>query len=210
MSKLCGKKGSIFVQGQSHDSVIKKLNGTALTTAEMLDELVHIYHIKLKAEGEINQLRQILAERLERDEFGLRNVELTSDKLALFVENTRVFEWFAAGHSKVAGRIEAGLRERLAPPMSNAERVRELEEQNRRIEEQNCQLLDLLKNQQNQPHPIPINYPSINYQLPPHKRLQIAEPEQSSEGEESDGRDDNGRDALEEEALEEEVNMGLG
>ncbi|KAJ3275069.1 hypothetical protein HK104_003978 [Borealophlyctis nickersoniae] len=161
LKSIGGKKGSIFVLGASRESAIRKLKDATFTTAELLDEV---------AEGEIKELKKILAEKLQRDEFGLRNAALTEDKLALFVENTRVFEWFAAGHSKVAGRIEAGLRERLAPPMSDAERIRELEEQNRH-------LLDLLKNQQNQPHPIPINYPSIDRQLPPRKRLRIAEPE---------------------------------
>ncbi|KAJ3260882.1 hypothetical protein HK104_006855 [Borealophlyctis nickersoniae] len=175
-SKLFGNKGSIFVYGQSRDSVITKLDKTGLTTADMLNELVHIYDIKLQAEGEINQLRTMLAQRLGRDEFGLRNVALTPDKLQNFISNTRVFEWFATEHPDVAGRIEAGLRERLAPPMSDAERIRKLEEHN-------LQLLDALKNQQN-------HYPSFDYLRPPHKRLRIAGPAESSGREGSDGGDD--------------------
>ncbi|KAJ3251256.1 hypothetical protein HK104_007383, partial [Borealophlyctis nickersoniae] len=178
MSKLFGKKENIFVHGGLRNSVIKKLNGTALTTAQMLDELGHVYQIKLQADGEINELMHLLAERLKRDEFGLRNVALDSNKLALFIGNTQVFEWFAAAHLDVARRIEAGLRERVEPPMSDAERIRELEECNR-------QLLNALKNQQ----------PKLTYQLPPRKRLRIAEPEESLEGEEpeeTDGRDDTG------------------
>ncbi|KAJ3271699.1 hypothetical protein HK104_004645 [Borealophlyctis nickersoniae] len=174
-SKLFGNKGSIFVYGQSRDSVITKLDKTGLTTADMLDELVHIHRTKLQADGEINQLRTMLAQRLGRDEFGLRNAGVTTDQLQNFVDNTRVFKWFAAEHSNVASRIEAGLRERLAPPMSDTDRIRELEEEKR-------QLLDLLKNQQN-------HYPSFdNLRLPP-KRLRIAGSGQSSGGEESDGRD---------------------
>ncbi|KAJ3267781.1 hypothetical protein HK104_005620 [Borealophlyctis nickersoniae] len=173
-SKLFGKKEAIFVQGQSRDSAIKKLGRTPLTTAAMLDELGHVYNMQLQADGEINQLRKMLAERLEREEFGLRNVDLETNKLQLFVDNTRVFDWFAAEHSEVTDRIQAGLRERLAPPKSDTELVRQLKEENR-------QLLDLLQNQQN-------HYPSFDYQLPPRKRLRIAEPEEW--GEEPDGRVD--------------------
>ncbi|KAJ3272894.1 hypothetical protein HK104_004381 [Borealophlyctis nickersoniae] len=188
MSKLFGKKENIFVHGGLRNSVIKKLNGTALTTAQMLDELEHVYKIKLQADGEINELMHILAERLRRDEFGLRNIGLDSNKLALFIGNTAVFKWFAAAHSDVARRIEAGLAERVAPPMSDAERIRELEEHNR-------QLLDALNNQQ----------PKLTYLLPPRKRLRIAEREESSGGEESDGRDDKRA----EDALEDETNRAF-
>ncbi|KAJ3260563.1 hypothetical protein HK104_006871 [Borealophlyctis nickersoniae] len=123
-------KKNIFVLGGSRESAMKKLKEIGLTTAEMLDELVYLYQIELKAKGEIDELQNILAERLKTDEFGLRNVTLDSNKLMLFVSNTQVFEWFAKAYSDIASRIQAGFRERLAPPMSDAERVRELEEQN--------------------------------------------------------------------------------
>ncbi|KAJ3274453.1 hypothetical protein HK104_004090 [Borealophlyctis nickersoniae] len=188
LSSIFSKKGNIFVQGPSRESAITKLHDTALTTAELLDEVGHVYQIKLKAEDEINELRTILTERLSRDEFGLRNVTLKSNKLQRFIANAQVFDWFAKAHSEVAGRIQAGLRERLASPMSKAERLRELEE---RVKEQNRQLAVLLDNQPNEP--IGFAYPCL-----PQKRVWVAGPGEFSGREESDGRDDNGRDALDE------------
>ncbi|KAJ3279739.1 hypothetical protein HK104_001188 [Borealophlyctis nickersoniae] len=186
LSSIFSKKGNIFVQGPSRESAITKLHDTAFTTAELLDEVGHVYQIKLKAEDEINELRTILAERLSRDEFGLRNVALKSNKLQCFIANAQVFDWFAKAHSEVAGRIKAGLRERLASPMSKAEWLRELEE---RVKEQNRQLVALLEYQLNAP--TGFAYPRL-----PHKRVWVAGPGESSGREESDGRDNNGRDAL--------------
>ncbi|KAJ3276135.1 hypothetical protein HK104_003720 [Borealophlyctis nickersoniae] len=108
LSSIFSKKGNIFVQGPSHESAITKLHDTALTTAELLDEVGHVYQIKLKAEDEINELRTILVGRLSRDEFGLRNVALKSNKLQRFIANAQVFDWFAKARSEVAGRIKAG------------------------------------------------------------------------------------------------------
>ncbi|KAJ3264070.1 hypothetical protein HK104_006530 [Borealophlyctis nickersoniae] len=171
LSSIGGKKGSIFVLGSSRDSAITRLKNTNFKTEELLDEVTNLYHIELKAEAEIKTLKKILAEKLQREEFGSRNGALTEAKLALFVDNTRVFDWFAKTYSGLAGRIEAGLRERLTTPMSDAERVWELEERLRELENQ--------------------RYPRL-----PQKRFWVAGPGQSSGREESDGRDDSGRDAL--------------
>ncbi|KAJ3249454.1 hypothetical protein HK104_007667 [Borealophlyctis nickersoniae] len=192
MSKLFGKKGRIFVYGSSREPVIKKLNGIGLTTEDMLDELIHIYNTKLQADSEINHLTKVLAGRLRKEEFGLRNGDLTPDKLALFVDNTRVFEWFAAQHSDVAAKIKAGLQERLATPMSDADRVRELEKQ---LEQQKRQFeLDQQKRQKRQFASLQGNQPNepFAYSSLPTKRVWNAGPGQPSGREESDGNDDTG------------------
>ncbi|KAJ3267194.1 hypothetical protein HK104_005966 [Borealophlyctis nickersoniae] len=174
LDSLISKKGHIFVQGASRESVsresiITRLLDTELTTAELLDQVKNLYHIKLKADDEIDELRNILAERLRKEDFGYTNfvgVDFTK-KLQRFIDNTEVFEWFAEAHSDVGDKMKTGLAERRGTHVD--EWIRKLEEQ---LREKDRQL-------------------ALCYQ--PNKRVRV---EQAGGREESDGRDDNGMDAV--------------
>ncbi|KAJ3266076.1 hypothetical protein HK104_006163 [Borealophlyctis nickersoniae] len=176
LDSIFSKKGHIFVQGASRESIITKLHDSALTTPKLLDQVGYLYQIKLKADDEIEELRNILAERLRKEEFGFRNFGVGTKKLQRFIDNTEVFEWFSNAHPDVADKMEAGLAERRGTPMSTDERILQMQKQ---LEERDRVIAQLREN----PHQ-------------PQKRARYAEPGASSGREESDGRDGNGSDSL--------------
>ncbi|KAJ3295490.1 hypothetical protein HK104_002581 [Borealophlyctis nickersoniae] len=180
-------KGSIFVQGQGRESALKKLKEAPFTPAQMLEQLVHIYDLGEKALGEIKEMKNNIAHRLEKEDFGPRNDMLNSSDLERFISNTRVFTWFTHTHDRLGLRMEAGLEERNNPQDAEDRRIRDLEER----------LLARLSNQQNEPKRITYkrtketpprvqNEPKrITYkrtkETPPRKKQRVVEPESEPE-----------------------------
>ncbi|KAJ3246843.1 hypothetical protein HK104_007846, partial [Borealophlyctis nickersoniae] len=183
LSTLTAKGKRIFLLNRS--SAIEKLKKANLSTTEYLEALQHIFTIEEKAMREAEAMKTHVALKLEKEDFGVLNMDLDNDDLELLVNDTQIFSWLKGAYPHTASKMQAGLVERYTRPKSDAERVRELEEQLRQV----IGFVLKPKNQRNeQKRP---TYKRPTYKLltytkgtsaykPPHKKQKVSEPPESS------------------------------
>ncbi|KAJ3281755.1 hypothetical protein HK104_011286 [Borealophlyctis nickersoniae] len=159
----------------NRESAVETLKEATLSTAQKFEQLDYINTIVSNAAYEGQEMRNHIANGLEKDDFSNANRTLNDNHLQRFINNHAVFKWFEDERPDIARRIKAGLKERTAPKKDN-EKIRALEARNRQVKEKLRHMDALLKKQQSKQKRI--KYKPMDEDEKSRKKHRVAEPEQ--------------------------------